>query len=321
MPETTTSLVTSQRLNELSWGFAPPLMLHAAVKTRIFDSLDGGPQTIAQLQEATGASQRGLRSLLNGLVGLGILMRQGEQYANAPDTAAFLVRGKPGYLGGVLHHLVGQLLANWTQLPEIVRTGRPASTVNQQDDGAEFFAGFVEDLFHLNFPAAQGLAEQLAGRFANLASPVHILDIAAGSGVWSIALARRLAGSRITAVDWPAVAAVTRRVAQEHQLVERLRVIEGDLQSVDFGDGYTIAVLGHILHSEGESRSRRLLGKVFDALAPGGMIAIAEFVPNDDRSGPPGPLIFAVNMLFHTNEGDPFTFPQITPWHREPGFV
>jgi len=60
---------------------------------------------------------------------------------------------------------------------------------------------------------------------------------------------------------------------------------------------------------------------VYRSLAPGGIVAIAEFVPADDRSGPPQPLVFALNMLLHTDEGDTFTFGQMTSWLREAGFV
>lgn len=95
----------------------------------------------------------------------------------------------------------------------------------------------------------------------------------------------------------------------------------GDLHEVDFGSGYRLATLGHILHSEGEARGRRLLRKVYDALAPGGTIAIAEFMPSDDRTGGPMPLLFGVNMLVHTTAGDVFTFRQISGWLSETGYV
>jgi hypothetical protein len=85
--------------------------------------------------------------------------------------------------------------------------------------------------------------------------------------------------------------------------------------------GYHVATLGHILHSEGERRSRALLNKVFAALAQGGTVAIAEMIPNDERTGPPQALMFALNMLVHTDEGDVFTFGEMSAWLREAGFV
>ncbi|HZK81769.1 MAG TPA: methyltransferase, partial [Humisphaera sp.] len=111
------------------------------------------------------------------------------------------------------------------------------------------------------------------------------------------------------------------RVAQKHGVGDRFRYVQGDLHEADFGKGHAIATLGHILHSEGEARSRSLLKKVFAALAPGGVIAIAEFVADEARSGPPGPLIFAINMLVNTDEGDTFTFSEMSGWLREAGFT
>ena len=148
-----------------------------------------------------------------------------------------------------------------------------------------------------------------------------MLDLAAGSGVWGIALAQASPHVRVTAVDWPGVIPVTRRVAEKHGVLDRFRFVEGDVLEADLGrDAHHVAALGHILHSEGPDRSRRLLGRVFDALAPGGTVVIAEFVANDDRTGPPNALIFAVNMLVNTEQGDTFTFGEMTAWLREAGF-
>jgi ubiquinone/menaquinone biosynthesis C-methylase UbiE len=293
-------------------------MLHAAVQNHIFDALDAGPKNIDELAAATGASKRGLRAVVNSFVGFGLILRQNAHYALAPDAAMFLVSTKPAFLGGMIEHLANQLLDNFRHLPEIIRTGKPASAVNQQKQGAEFFSKFVECLFNLNYAPARALADELAKQLP--ASKINILDIAAGSGVWGIAFAERFPQSQMTAVDWPTVLPVTRRIAERHKLAGQLRTIEGDIHDVDFGKGFHVATLGHILHSEGEKRSRHLLKKVFDSLVPGGVIAIAEFVPNEERTAPPYPLLFAVNMLVHTDDGDTFTFKQMTAWLEEIGF-
>jgi hypothetical protein len=71
---------------------------------------------------------------------------------------------------------------------------------------------------------------------------------------------------------------------------KRLSTAPGDFFEADFGKGHRLATIEHILHSEGRERSQRLLKKVFAALAPGGTVAIQEFVPNEDRTGPPSAL-------------------------------
>src|SRR5262249_44674630 len=100
----------------------------------------------------------------------------------------------------------------------------------------------------------------------------------------------------------------------------RFTFVEGDLLAANFGTGHHIATLGHILHSEGEPRSQELLAKTHAALAPGGTIAIAEFLVNEDRSGPMNGLIFAVNMLVHTRTGDVYSYGEIRSWLEAAGF-
>jgi len=308
-----------ERILQIAWGYAPPLILGTALNYRLFDLLDEAPQTVEELTKRTGASIRGLAAILNALVGLEFLARRGERYALTPESSAFLVSTRPAYYGTYFMHMTRQLIPRWLHLGEAVRTGRPVAAMNQQNQGPTFFAEFVESLFPLSYKAARLLGEHLG--ISSASGPVSVLDIGAGSGVWGIALAHLSPNLTVLAVDWPEVLEVTRKVARQQGVAERLKTVAGDLLQADFGERHSVATIGHILHSEGADRSRRLLRKTFDALAPGGTIAISEFMPNEDRTGPPNALIFAVNMLVHTELGDTFTFPEVAGWLKEAGFV
>ncbi len=310
---------TPERLMQLAWSFAPPLIIETALQHGVFERLEQGARTAAQLAVETGASLRGLTAILNVLVGLELLGRDGDRYTLTPESSAFLVSSRPGYHGMFFQHISDQLLPRWLELNEIVRTGQPARRVNQEEEGAQFFAEFVEALFPISFSAASALGEHLCIHEA--VAPVSVLDIGAGSGVWGIALAKQSPQVRIHAVDWPCVLEVTKRVAARHGLADRLTAAPGEFSEADFGSGHQVATLGHILHSEGRDRSRRLLKKIWSALAPGGTIAIQEFVPNDERTGPVHTLIFSVNMLVNTDQGDTFTFAEMRTWLREAGYV
>jgi 3-hydroxy-5-methyl-1-naphthoate 3-O-methyltransferase len=319
MKSTKPPKLTPERIMQLSWGYAPPLIIEAAVKHHLFDLLDASPKTAQQLAKEAGASLRGVSAICNALVGLGLMARNGAGYTLTPESAAFLVSAKPGYHGAFFRHVSSQLIPNWLTLDKTVRTGKPVSAVNSQKQGAAFFAEFVESIFPLSYSAAKALGNHLG--IPNATDAVNVLDLAAGSGVWGVALAEQSPQVRVSAVDWPTVLVVTKRVARRHGVGKRLTGVPGDLLKVPFGKNFQVATLGHILHSEGRARSRKLLKKTFDALAPGGTIAIMEFLVKQDRTEPVIGLLFAVNMLVNTKEGDAFSFEEISGWLREAGFT
>jgi SAM-dependent methyltransferase len=314
---TTSAPVTPERIMQFAWGYVPPLVLEAAIRHRVFDVLDGGPKTIAQVQKETGASERGLTAVMNALVGMDFLAKDKQgSFSLTPESSAFLVSTKPSFQGGLLRHGSEQLIPKWLHLNKIVETGQPEAAVNLEESGGDFFQRFVVDIFPLSYPAAQTLSRHLSA-----AAVVRVLDLAAGSGVWSIALAQGSEKATVTVVDWPEVIPITRKTVSKFGLAERYSYTAGDLLQADFGSGHTVATLGHILHSEGRDRSRELLKKTFQALAPGGTIAVAEFLVNADRTGPLNGLFFAVNMLVNTDSGDTYSFEEISSWLREAGFT
>ena len=311
--------VTPQRLRQFAFAFAPPLLLETAVQYRIFDLLDPEPKTLAQLVQETHTSSRGLRAVLNALVGLEFLGKDTEgRYRLTPESAAFLVSSKPTFAGGYFRHISSRLLPPWTQLSEVVKTGNPVQAFNEQQAGTEFFQAFVEDLFPVNYTAALAVGEAL--QLSQAVEPIDVLDLAAGAGVWGIGLAQKSPQVHVTAVDWPGVLPVTRRVAARFGMEERFSYLPGDLLETDFGCGYQIATLGHILHSEGEERSRVLLQRTWEALVPGGTIVIAEWLVNPERTQPANGLVFAVQMLLNTEHGDTFSSVEISEWLQAAGF-
>jgi 2-polyprenyl-3-methyl-5-hydroxy-6-metoxy-1,4-benzoquinol methylase len=312
--------VTPERIMQFAWSYVPTVVLEAAIRHRVFDVLDAGPKTIKETAAATGASERGLRSIMNILVGLNFLAKtDGQRYTLTPESETFLVSTKPGFHGGILKHTSEQLIPKWLQLNQIVATGKPATSVNQEGAGSDFFQRFVADIFPMSYPSALTLAKHLA--FDKSGSEARVLDLAAGSGVWGIALAQSSERVTVTAVDWADVLPATRKTVARFGMTDRFAFVSGDLLTTDFGHDHNVATLGHILHSEGEARSRTLLRKTFKALAPGGTIAIAEFLVNDDRTGPVIPLFFSANMLVNTDDGDTYSFEEISGWLAEAGFT
>ena len=319
MKKRKTKKLTPERLEQFGSAYAPPLIIGAAVNNKVFDTVQNGPKTVEQVRKETGASQRGLRAIMDALVGLELLKKDRQsRYSLTPESEAFLISDKPGALTGFFGSILPLLISRWLRLTDIVRGGRPAAAVNQETEGTEFFSQLVETIIPMSYAGAQKFAEHF--KAAKAKNEMRVIDLAAGSGVWGIALAQKSPRVRVTAVDWAGMIPTTKRITEKFGVRDRFDFIEGDLLEANFGSGYDVATLGHILHSEGEERSRQLLKKAFRALKSGGTIAIAEWLVNDDRTKPLSSLMFSVQMLVNTEIGDTFSFNEIKRWLEDAGF-
>ena len=312
------SKVTPQQITDLLWSARSALALVSAIDLEVFTHIANGKRTSSQIAQAASADERGMRYLLDAMAGLGYLNKSGDQFGLEPVSAAFLVKGKETYMGTFAEETKLNL-QDWTHLTEVVKAGKPVSMVNEEKRGREFFPKLVSAIFPLSFAGANTVAASLSNDQRK--SIKNILDVAAGSGAWSLAFARMISDAKVTVVDYPEVTPITRDFAKRFEAADRYSYIEGNLREIDFGkQKYDLAILGHIIHSEGEVWGQKLIQKSSDALKDGGMLLIADMVPNDERTGPVMPLIFGLNMLIHTESGGVYTMKEYNAWLKDAGF-
>ncbi|QSR85300.1 methyltransferase [Methylacidimicrobium sp. B4] len=295
-------------------------IVRAAVDLGVFPQLVKAAAPAERVAGALGVSVRGTRLLLDGLTALGLLGKEKGSYRLLPIAQALLVPGSPDYLGDLVQ---GSILDEaWDHLTEAVRKGglaEAAEPVERQKRAEEFFPVLIRFLHVVNRTPAIAAARALGAGTGHRG--LRVLDLACGSGVWSLAVADADPEARITAVDFPGVLAYTRRYGERHGLAGRYEYLPGNVQEVVLPEAhYDLAILGHILHSEGEGKSRKLLGRVAKALRPGGRIAILEFLPNRERTGPLDPVLFGLRMFLNTEEGGVFSAEEYAEWLAEVGF-
>jgi ubiquinone/menaquinone biosynthesis C-methylase UbiE len=301
-------------------GLGAARVLSVAVQFGIFTRIAEGKRTAAEIARDAEIAERGARRLLNALVGLGFLTRAGEAYQLTAVAAEHLVRNRPFYLGQLMEG--DWLWESWEHLPGVVRTGRPFRRVDQATDSSErFFKALVPTLHVANLPGARRAAESLA-REGVPARGLEVLDIGCGSGVWSIALVEA-AGPRVrvTAQDLPGVLEMTRRYVRLHGVEDQFEFLPGDQWETDLGTStFDLVILARYVHELGSNAACALFRRVYLALRPGGRVAVADWVPNDDRTGPPGPLLYSLRMLLHTENGDAHTAEEYVRWLGSAGF-
>ena len=309
--------VTPQEFFEDLWAARGSLALMAAIDLDVFTAIAEGHKTAGDIAKAVKGSKRGVERLLDSVTGLGYLAKRGSQYGLTPFADACLVRNRPGYLGALAEESK-MTMTGWMQLADVIRSGHPVTSIDAEQ-GRDFFPKLVRAIFPLMNNSARVLVGSLPQ--AKLRKIERILDVAAGSAAWSLPFAQALPNARVTVLDFPEVIPVAREFAGKFGVAARFDYLEGNIRQIDFGQKqYDLVILGNIIHSEGEKWGKILVRKSHRALKPGGMLVIAEMVPNDTRTGPVFPLLFGLNMILHTNEGDVFTLAEYRQWLKRAGF-
>ncbi len=191
--------------------------------------------------------------------------------------------------------------------------------VSGYDAGAAEYARYWAPV--LRETAARLIAEVEATYRPVAGAPMRVLDVGAGTVPWSLALARRDPECRITAVDLPAVLPATRAAVAAAGCEERFTLLAGDFFDVDWNTaGYDLAIAGNICHLFDAAANRRLLQRVFDALRPGGTLAILDVLPNERLDGPRWVVLYALGLLWRTTRGQVYPFSTYVTWLRAAGF-
>ncbi len=311
----------TERINEMSRGFQQSATLYTAVEADVFAHFAHGPKTAAEIAKALGWDPRGTRIFLDALVALEILEKSSEHYANSVSAEMCLVPGSPGYQGNLIKHQRSGYL-NWLHMDEALRTGR-AVTQDEDEQTPEDRRNFKPDELRNFILGMSDIARMSAQHIldaVDLSPYRRLLDVGGGPGTYGIAFLDRHAQMSATLFDRPEVVEIAREQVCAAGLTERFAYIPGDFMLDPMGGGYDLVLLSNIIHSYGPENNRKLVKKCFDALEPGGLLVLKDFIVEEDRSGPPFSLLFALHMLIHTGEGDTYTYNEVASWTDAAGF-
>jgi ubiquinone/menaquinone biosynthesis C-methylase UbiE len=309
-----------ERFLETATAYQRTAALKGAIELDLFTVIGKGSATAAVLADRCRASERGIRILCDYLTVLGFLVKEADRYALAPDSAAFLDRGSPAYLGGTLEFLTSPVFARGFE--SVAAAVRHGGTV-MADRGTvapdhPIWVSFARAMAPMARASAQALPAVVR---VDHGRPLKILDVAAGHGLYGIEFARRHPDAEIVALDWPNVLEVARQNARTAGVEDRFRTLAGSAFEVDCGTGYDLVLLVNFLHHFEPATCETFLRKIHAALTTEGRAVTVEFVPNPDRVSPPAAASFSLVMLCSTPAGDAYTFAELERMFRRAGFV
>lgn len=293
--------------------------LKGAIELDLFTAIAEGANTAPAIARRCNASERGIRILSDYLVVIGFLTKDENGYGLTVDSAAFLNRHSPAYLGAAVRFISSpELTESFKDVAAIVRKG--GTVVGEEGTTSPENPVWIE--FARSMAPLMALPAELLGKLirADGGEKCKVLDIAAGHGLFGITIAKQNPKAEVVAVDWPLVLDVAQENAEAAGVAERYSTIPGSAFDVDYGGGYDIVLLTNFLHHFDPPTCEKLLKKVHSALAAGGRAVTFEFVPNEDRVSPPVPATFSMMMLGTTPSGDAYTFSEFDQMFRNTGF-
>jgi ubiquinone/menaquinone biosynthesis C-methylase UbiE len=294
--------------------------LKAAIELELFTAIGEGNSAVLEIAHRCQTSERGMRILCDYLCIFGFLMKEGGRYSLTQESAVFLDKHSPAYLGGATEFVLSPMLTDgFKDLAAAVRKG--GTVISEEGVVAPEHPIWVK--FARAMAPMAALPSQLMATLVDEKADrkLKILDIAAGHGLYGIAFAKHNPKAEIVALDWAPVLEVAKENARNAAVSDRYSTIEGSALDVEYGNGYDLVLLTNILHQFDTATCGTLLRKVRAALADGGRALTLEFVPNEDRISPPEAAGFSIMMLAGTPGGDAYTFSELERMFSNAGFA
>jgi O-methyltransferase domain/Dimerisation domain len=314
--------LTPEKILQTGLAFWPSKTLLSAIEMGVFTELARGPECFDALSGRLGLHPRSARDFLDALVALGFLSRDGEQYANAPETNLFLDRKKSSYVGGILEMANHRLYPFWGHLTEALRTGAPQNEVKAGGPGV-FETLYADPARLKQFLAAMtGIshgANMTIARLFPWRDYRTFVDVGTAQGDLAVQIALANPHLQGMGFDLPEVAPIFEEYVASVGVAGRLRFQPGSFFEHALPNA-DVVLMGHILHDWDLPTKRMLIGKAFDALPKGGALIVYEAIIDDDRSKNAFGLLMSLNMLIETPGGFDYTGADCSGWMKEAGF-
>jgi len=302
-------------------GFQVAKMLMVAVDLGVFDFLVE-PKSAVQTAAWLKADARATGIFLNGLVGLELLDKDGDNFKNSDLASRYLVRDSENYRGAIIQHIEHTWERGWEDLKETVLVGHPAEVQTEKwvDGRPERGEAEVRAFIWGMHAIARDLAPKVAAKL-DLSAVRRLLDLGGGPATYAINFAQANPELQATVFDLPMPIEIARENIAKNGLTDRVGTVAGNFLQDDIGTGYDFIWVSQILHSHDEGQCKLIIGKAVAALAAGGTLAIQDFYLNADGASPTGAAMFGVHMLAVTPRGRAYTFGEVAAWMAEAGLT
>ncbi len=290
-----------REISRLAYGFKASKALLVGIDLDIFSRLSETAKPLSSLAEETGIAENRLETLLTALTSLGLLVKTEGTYSNAPACEDYLVKGKPAYFGDYFSLQTDQFIfPAFNDLGAVVRgEGSPGiwrdyETMMRDGETAERFS---RGQHAGSLGPAIALSKQV-----DISDKTALLDVAGGSGAFTIMLCKRNPGLAATIFDFPTALPVARQFVAEAGLDERVEFFAGNVITGGWPRGHDAVLMSYLFSAVGANAIPILLGKAFETLPPGGTLIVHDFMVENDKTGPRDAALWFLTCMFNCPE-------------------
>jgi (2Fe-2S) ferredoxin/predicted O-methyltransferase YrrM len=301
-------------LNDRIRGFQQSRVILTALELDLFTAVgDGG--AAADVAARIHADPRATEMLLHALASLQLVAKRDGLFYNSPAAARYFTAASPhNARPGLLH--TASLWKNWSTLTDCVRAGTSVIHQEMADRSSDWTQAFIAAMHRHATERAAPLVAAVGAQDIR-----RMLDVGGGSGAHAIAFAAANPELQAYILDLASVVPLAQRHIEQAGLTARVHTRVGDLRTDHLGEGYHLVLVSAICHMLDEKENAHLIGRCYDALAPGGRLVIQEFILDPDKCAPQSAALFSLNMLVGTRAGASYSEPEYTAWMQAAGFT
>jgi 2-hydroxy-4-(methylsulfanyl)butanoate S-methyltransferase len=274
-------------ISAITYGFMASKALFAALDFDLFTRIADGFDSASALGEATGIAENRLIALLAALKSLGLIAEHRGRFSNAPATSKFLVAGAPGDFRDYVRLVNGAFgYESFRHLSGALR-GERVFPDQSFYEGLAYTAGIGGEQFSSAQHSGSLGPARLMTRRVDLRDRKQLLDIGGGSGAYTLAFCAANPQLKATILDFSQTVETARNYAKQSELADRIAHLAGNAITTDWPKGHDVVLMSYVWSGVGADDIAVLARRAYDALPPGGLVLVHDFMLNNTRERPP----------------------------------
>lgn len=301
-------------IHKIGTGFMASAALFTAIDLGLFDVIGEEPTTAGEAAAKLNLDLKHIEKLLVALTALKLVRKKGQKFSCAPVTQRYLVSKSPSFFGNY-YRLQSYVLyyPEFARLPQLIRDKKPMvaaswpDIMNNPERARTFILG--------QHSASLGGGRHMA-RIFDYSKHKRMIDLAGGSGAYSIAAVQKNPDLMSVIMDFPNVLAVTKEIVNDLGLSHRISTLPGDITKDHWPNG-DLVLISLIFSAFTPETQEDILKRAYKSLSSGGSIVIHDFLYNNNKSGP------LISVLYHLTglDGTPFSGSGMSKLLTEMGFI